>query len=76
MWFHPRKSPSNCHFEIKIDKDLIADTKTTFDELILTDTLTTDLENNIVSISKKIILDIPLPNTFEIFCITKAIKKY
>ncbi len=33
MWFHPRKSPSNCHFEIKIDKDLIADTKTTLDEL-------------------------------------------
>lgn len=33
IWFHPRKSPSNCHFEIKIDKDLIADTKTTFDEL-------------------------------------------
>lgn len=33
MWFHPRKSPSNCHFEIKIDKTLIADTKTTFDEL-------------------------------------------
>lgn len=33
MWFHPRKSPSNCHFEIKIDKDLIADIKTTFDEL-------------------------------------------
>lgn len=33
MWFHPRKSPSNCHFEIKIDKELIADTKTTFEEL-------------------------------------------
>lgn len=33
MWFHPRKSPSNCHFEIKINKDLIADTKATFDEL-------------------------------------------
>ena len=33
MWFHPRKSPSNCHFEIKIDKDIIEDTKTTFDEL-------------------------------------------
>lgn len=33
MWFHPRKSPSNCHFEIKIDKDLILETKTTFEEL-------------------------------------------
>lgn len=33
MWFHPRKSPSNCHFEIKLDKDLVAETKTTFDDL-------------------------------------------
>ncbi len=33
MWFHPRKSPNNCHFEIKLDKDLVAETKTTFDEL-------------------------------------------
>lgn len=33
MWFHPRKSPSNCHFEIKIDKALISETKAIFDEL-------------------------------------------
>ena len=33
MWFHPRKSPSNCHFEIKLEKDLVAETKTTFDDL-------------------------------------------
>ncbi len=33
MWFHPRKSPSNCHFEIKLDKDLVTETKATFDEL-------------------------------------------
>jgi hypothetical protein len=33
MWFHPRKSPNNCHFEIKLDKELVAETKTTFDEL-------------------------------------------
>lgn len=33
MWFHPRKTPNNCHFEIKIDKNLIADTKIIFDEL-------------------------------------------
>jgi len=33
MWFHPRKSPNSCHFEIKIDKELIAETKTIFEEL-------------------------------------------
>ena len=33
MWFHPRKSPNNCHFEIKLDKNLVTETKTEFDEL-------------------------------------------
>lgn len=33
IWFHPRKSPNNCHFEIKLDKELLTDTKATFDEL-------------------------------------------
>ena len=33
IWLHPRKSPHNCHIEIKIDKDHIGETKTTLDEL-------------------------------------------
>jgi hypothetical protein len=33
MWFHPRKSPNICHFEIKLDKDLLVETRTTFEEL-------------------------------------------
>ncbi len=33
MWFHPRKSPNNCHFEIKLAKDLIIETRTIFEEL-------------------------------------------
>jgi hypothetical protein len=33
MWFHPRKSPYNCHFEIKIGKENIEEVKTTFEEL-------------------------------------------
>lgn len=33
MWFRPLKSQSNCYFEIKLDKDLVAETKTTFDDL-------------------------------------------
>ncbi|MCL2681929.1 MAG: hypothetical protein FWE63_00420 [Bacteroidales bacterium] len=33
MWFHPRKTPNNCHFEIKLDKNLVTETKAIFDEL-------------------------------------------
>ena len=33
MWFHPRKSPNNCHFEIKFDKDSIEEVKTVFDDI-------------------------------------------
>lgn len=39
MWFHPRKTQNNCHFEIKIKKDEIEDTKTKFDELGISYTL-------------------------------------
>lgn len=33
LWFHPRKSPNNCHFEIKVDKTLIEETKKIFEDL-------------------------------------------
>ncbi|MCY7349909.1 MAG: hypothetical protein LH606_04475 [Cytophagaceae bacterium] len=33
MWLHPRKSPHNCHFEIKVGKENIDDTKLMFEEL-------------------------------------------
>ena len=33
MWFNPRKSPNNCHFVIKLNKDLVSETKGTFDDL-------------------------------------------
>ena len=32
MWFHPRKSPHNCHFEIKVGKESIDETKAMFEE--------------------------------------------
>jgi hypothetical protein len=33
MWLNPRKSPHICHVEIKLAKDHLEDTKTTFDDL-------------------------------------------
>lgn len=33
MWFHPRKSPTNCHFEIKVGKENIDEAKAIFEEL-------------------------------------------
>ena len=33
IWFHPRKSPNNCHFEIKVGKENIDEAKTLFEEL-------------------------------------------
>lgn len=33
MWFHPRKSPTNCHFEIKVGKENIDEAKAFFEEL-------------------------------------------
>jgi hypothetical protein len=33
MWFQPRKSPNICYIEIKLDKELVAETKATFDEI-------------------------------------------
>ena len=33
LWFHPRKSPNNCHFEIKVGKENIEDAKGIFEEL-------------------------------------------
>jgi hypothetical protein len=33
MWFHPRKSPHNCHFEIRVGKEGINDAKAMFEEL-------------------------------------------
>lgn len=40
MWFHPRKTQNNCHFEIKIKKeDFNNETRTKFDELGISYTL-------------------------------------
>ncbi|HEX9961566.1 MAG TPA: hypothetical protein VGB00_11570 [Pyrinomonadaceae bacterium] len=33
MWLRPRKSPNNCHFEIKLDKELLPEIKAIFDDL-------------------------------------------
>jgi len=33
MWFHPRKSPTNCHFDIRLDKDHVEETKKILEEL-------------------------------------------
>lgn len=33
MWFHPRKSPNNCHLEIKVGKEYIDEAKSMFEEL-------------------------------------------
>ncbi len=33
MWFHPRKSPHYCHFEIKVGKENMDEAKAIFDEL-------------------------------------------
>lgn len=33
MWFHPRKSPNNCHLEIKVGKEYIEEAKSMFEEL-------------------------------------------
>jgi len=52
MWFHPRKSPNNCHFEIKVGKENIADVKSIFDEVGISytprkeDSLTISIQND------------------------------
>ena len=33
MWFHPRKSPNNCHIEIKVGKENMEEAKAMFEEL-------------------------------------------
>lgn len=42
MWFHPRKSPNICHFEIKVGKDNIDKTKLILEEIGISYSLRND----------------------------------